>query len=189
MASLISIDPNVVPVAADQIQRWPDLWMAIAYTIARKSKDPRCPVGAVVVRDDLPLTVGFNGLPRAVEDDPAVLGDVEEKLRCICHAEENAICNAARAGISLKGATIYVTKFPCLACCKLIIQSGIARVYTDDTKFWDDDPDDKEHTRKIRFLRQAKIEVDAPFHPQFAKHSVKKIVTIDGTSPATIRAL
>jgi hypothetical protein len=62
---------------------------------------------------------------------------------------------------------IFVTKFPCLACCNVIAQAGIKRIYTHDHKYWDDDPSDRDHTRKPDLLKQARIKVDAPFHPDF----------------------
>jgi deoxycytidylate deaminase len=60
-----------------------------------------------------------------------------------------------------------VTKFPCLACCNAIIQAGIARIYTHDNRFWDDDPLDSDHRHKRAVLKQARIRVDAPFHPDY----------------------
>ena len=170
-----SPDP-VAPVAPLQplphIEDWGEYWLEMAMTAARKSKDPRCRVGAVIVRDNVVLSTGFNGFARQVFDDPSLLADAEEKLRLVCHAEQNAIHNAARLGVALEGATIYVSKFPCLACCNAIIQSGIREIHTHDTKFWDDDPADGDHSRKKSTLRQAGIKVDAPFHPEYAPKRV-----------------
>ena len=154
------------------IDRWEEYWMAMAFAAARKSKDPRCRVGAVIVRENIVLSTGFNGFARQVFDNPELLGDADEKLRLICHAEQNAILNAARLGVALEGATIYVTKFPCLACCNAIIQSGIREIYTHDTKFWDDDPADGDHSRKKSALRQAHITIHAPFHPEYLPQRV-----------------
>jgi dCMP deaminase len=140
----------------------------IAKVVSIKSKDPKCPVGAVIVSaDNVLLTTGFNGLPRGVHDDEETLLDADEKLRVICHAEYNAVMNAARIGVALQGATIYVTKFPCLACCNAIIQAGIKRIYTHDESFWNDDSVDEDHSRKKRVLHEGRIKVDAPFHPAF----------------------
>jgi len=151
------------------VDSWDEYFLNIAKVVSIKSKDPKCPVGAVIVsQDKIPLTMGFNGLPRGVHDDEQVLLDADEKLRVICHAEYNAIMNAARmGGCPLQGATIYVTKFPCLSCCNAIIQAGIRRIYTHDEEFWNDDPVDKDHSRKKRVLREARIEVAAPYHPAF----------------------
>jgi hypothetical protein len=116
----------------------------------------------------LPNFVLFGISPRGVDDVDTLLADVPEKLKMICHAEANAIMNAARIGVPLENATIYVTKFPCLSCCNAIIQAGISRIYTHDHRYWSDDPLDKEHFRKPIVLQPAGIQVDAPFHPDFS---------------------
>jgi dCMP deaminase len=170
-----------VAVEGDPIDSWDEYNLAIAATVSRKSKDPRCRVGAVIVRDHLVLSTGFNGLARDVHDDPVVLNDANEKLKMICHAEENAIYNAARLGVRLQGATIYVTKFPCLGCCNAIVQAGIARIYTHDDRFWDDDQADADHSRKRSLLRQSGIEIDAPYHHAYAT----KRVVVTKTAPVT----
>lgn len=151
------------------VETWDDYFLNIAKTVSIKSKDPRCPVGAVIVSEDnIILSTGFNGMARGVHDDEDILSDAVEKINVICHAESNAISNAARVGgRPLHGATIYVTKFPCLACCNDIIQAGIKRIYTHDDSFWDDDPADKDHSRKKRILHEAHVQVDAPFHTAF----------------------
>jgi Cytidine and deoxycytidylate deaminase zinc-binding region len=104
---------------------------------------------------------------------------VDEKLKWICHAEANAISNAARSGVSVMGSTIFVTKFPCFLCCNAIVQAGVKRIYTHDDRFWADDPVDGDkpeyrpslkrppHSRKRILLKQADIQVDAPNHPKY----------------------
>jgi dCMP deaminase len=150
------------------IDNWNDYFLHMAQAASIKSKDPKCPVGAVIVSEDnIVLSTGFNGLPRGVHDDEQTLLDADEKLRVICHAEHNAIMNAARIGVALQGASIFVTKFPCLACCNAIIQAGIGRIYTHDDSFWNDDRADEDHSRKKRVLHEARVEVDAPYHPAF----------------------
>lgn len=162
---------------SDFIENWDEYWYEGAIWASRKSKDPRCRVGAVIVSDGVMVSSGFNGLARNVFDDPLVLHDASEKLKWICHAEANSIFNAAREGVTLKGATIYVTKFPCFGCCNAILQAGITRIYTQDERYWNDDPADSDHSRKKSLLHQSKIEVDAPFHPDYAprKRTIKKL--------------
>jgi dCMP deaminase len=153
----------------EHVNSWDEyfLWMAVAASI--KSKDPRSCVGAVIVsKNNVVLATGFNGLPRGVHDDQELLNDAEEKLKVICHAEQNAILNAARLGVAVEGSAIYVTKFPCLACCNAIIQAGIVRIYTHDNCYWDDDPFDKDHSRKKMVFGQTHVKVDAPHHPDYA---------------------
>jgi dCMP deaminase len=158
-----------------KIDDWDEYFSIIAEAVKQKSKDTKCKVGAVIVSADrVVLSTGFNGLPRGVEDDKEILEDVDEKLKVICHAEQNAIINAARMGIAVRGASIYVTKFPCLACCNSIIQAGIKQIFTLDDWFWDNDPfdgvKDGNHWRKRRLLRsvQGQLEVDAPNHPEYS---------------------
>ena len=153
----------------ERVSSWDDYLLNIAKAVSTKSKDPKCVVGAVIASpDNVVLSTGFNGLARGVHDDEDILKDVEEKLKVICHAEQNAIVNAARIGVSIHGASIFVTKFPCLACCNAIIQAGITRVYPGDKKYWDDDPFDGDHSRKKSILRQTHLKVVAPNHPDYA---------------------
>src|SRR5579859_4101005 len=108
------------------VETWDEYFLNIAKVVSIKSKDPKCPVGAVIVSEDnVILSTGFNGMARGVYDNEDTLLDGEEKIKVICHAEGNAIMNAARVGgRPLQGTTIYVTKFPCIACCNAIIQAG-----------------------------------------------------------------
>jgi len=161
---------------------WDQYFLAIARAVAQKSKDPKCRVGAVIVSPDhLVLSTGFNGLARGVYDDQNLLESVDEKLKWICHAEANAISNAARSGVSVMNSTIFVTKFPCFLCCNAIVQAGVKRIYTHDDRFWAEDPVDGDepedehrptreeppHSRKRALLKQAGIQVDAPNHPDY----------------------
>jgi dCMP deaminase len=105
-----------------------------AYTARIKSKDPSSQIGAVIVGPDNQLiSAGFNGFPRGVDENAEYRWERPIKYEYVCHAEENAIYNAARHGIALRGATLYLAGFgpptvPCTHCAKAVIQSGIARV-------------------------------------------------------------
>ena len=95
-------------------------------------------VGAVIVKDKRILATGYNGAPMGVESCSEKGECLRKKLNIpsgtrheICfavHAEQNAICQAAKLGISVEGATIYVTHQPCTICTKMIINSGIKKV-------------------------------------------------------------
>ena len=170
-----------LPVLVDstqirRIEDWDTYFLEIAVAVSWKSKDPKCPVGAVVASSgDIVVSTGFNGYPRGDFDRDRLLVEEEEKLNWICHAEANAIFNAARAGTSLVGCKIYATKFPCLACCHAIIQAGIAEICTHDHRYWSDDPLDladerlglEQHDRKRTLLRASGVRVNAPFHPDW----------------------
>jgi dCMP deaminase len=169
------------------VDDWDRYFLCLAVAASIKSKDPRCQVGAVIVsKDQVVLSTGFNGFARGIDDDDTLLADVPEKLKVICHAEANSILNAARKGAALENATIFVTKFPCLACCNLIIQAGIKRIYTHDNRYWSDDPLDREHIRKPLLLQQAGVKVDAPYHPDFSL-SVRLAQTASQTEPVPSR--
>lgn len=107
-----------------------DQWyMAMLPVIASASKDRSVKIGAIIVGpDDEPRSFGYNGIPRNLNDEVAARHQRPEKYKWFEHAERNAIYNAARVGISLKGCTIYVTCMPCNDCMRGIIQVGITRV-------------------------------------------------------------
>lgn len=105
---------------------WNMRFLALAYEISRWSKDPSTQVGAVITRPDNTIaSMGYNGFPRKMIDDPARYEDREEKYDRIIHAEVNAILNSKE---DLNGYTLYITIPPCPRCAVQIIQSGITRV-------------------------------------------------------------
>lgn len=107
-------------------------FMPIAEAFAAMSKYDGTKVGAVVLgKHDEVLATGWNGAPRGsnadTPGDPR-LGDRRTRLAWACHAEANAVANAARTGASLAGSTLVVTHVPCASCAKLIVQAGITKV-------------------------------------------------------------
>jgi dCMP deaminase len=107
---------------------WTYRFLELAEHIATWSKDPSTKVGAVVVdKDRHIICTGFNGFPRGVRDDNR-LDDRDVKYLHICHAEENAIAQAARVGARLVGCRMYTSLFPCSRCARLIVQAGIKKV-------------------------------------------------------------
>lgn len=109
-------------------------FLPIARAVASLSKDPRTKVGAVILGPAFEIrSTGWNGFPRHVGDFNERWEDRETKYKYVCHAEANAITNAARMGTPLDGCTLLVTSlFPCQECAKLIIQSGIKTIYVPD---------------------------------------------------------
>ena len=95
------------------------------------SKDPSRKVGAIILARDSHqiLSTGFNGLCRK-HAETRERWESPAKYKWVCHAELNAVANAARAGISLDNSVCVVTLFPCANCCKALIQSGISHVVT-----------------------------------------------------------
>ncbi len=113
---------------------WDAYFMGLALLSSQRSKDPNTQVGACIVKENRILSMGYNGFPNGCSDDEFPWnreGDVlDVKNTYVCHAELNAILNSYE---NLRGATIYVTFFPCNECTKAIIQSGIKKVvYLDD---------------------------------------------------------
>jgi len=105
---------------------WDLRFLDLANYISNWSKDPSQKVGAVIVdKNRRVLSVGFNGLPRDVEDSPERLNNKELKLSLVVHAEVNAILFS---NCNLTGSTLYVSLAPCSRCAGLIIQSGISKV-------------------------------------------------------------
>lgn len=108
---------------------WDEYFMAIAREVATRSTCERKHVGAVIVRDKMILTTGYNGSIRGLPhcDDE---GHMMEEGHCVrtVHAEANAIVQAARNGVRLDGAHIYVTASPCFGCFKLIANAGLQRI-------------------------------------------------------------
>ena len=109
---------------------WDQYFMMIAVQAATRSTCDRKHVGAVIVRDKSILSTGYNGSVRGMAhcDD---VGHMMEAGHCIAtvHAEANAIIQAAKNGVAIDGADMYVTASPCWSCFKLIANSGIKRVF------------------------------------------------------------
>jgi len=118
--------------------KWHNRYIGLAKYVAGWSEDPRKKVGAVIVKDNRVLSIGYNGLPAGVEALPERL-EKPLKLEYIVHGEMNAILTAAKMGHGLEGSTIYCTFFPCPDCTKSIIQSGIKQIVTfmpDEKSSW-----------------------------------------------------
>jgi dCMP deaminase len=105
---------------------WDRRFMDLAKVIAEWSKDRSTRVGCVIVGPDNEIrSTGHNGFPRGVNDEVDERHSRPAKYSWTEHAERNAIYNAARAGIALKGCRMYLPWFPCMDCARAIIQSGI----------------------------------------------------------------
>ncbi len=131
------------------MDKWDKRFMEMTETIATWSscfKENRN-VGAVIVKNKRILTTGYNGAPAGLpsckdrKECLRVLKNIESgthhELCYAIHAEQNAIIQAAKMGVSIEGATLYCTHQPCVICSKMIINAGIVRVvyknaYPDD---------------------------------------------------------
>ena len=119
-------------------QKYIDAHMAVAETYASLSTAVRLKVGAIVVKDDRIISIGYNGMPsgwdnncedEVVDSFAGFEGAIHNtRLRTkpeVLHAETNAIAKLAKSNESGLGATMFITHAPCLDCAKLIYQSGI----------------------------------------------------------------
>lgn len=123
-------------------------YMQMAEIWAKNSYCKRRQVGALLVKDNMIISDGYNGTPSGFEN---VCEENGVTKPYVLHAEANAISKVAKSGNSSAGATLYVTASPCIECAKLIIQCGIKRVvYKDEYRLTDG----------IDLLARAGIEVE-----------------------------
>ncbi len=142
-----------------------EVFMEIAYTWSKRATCLRRRVGAVIAKDKQQLTAGYNGAPRGVPHCAEMGGCLRAKLGIpsgqraeICrgtHAEQNAITQAAKFGISIEGSTLYCNTFPCVICAKMILNAGITTVIYDSDY---DDPLSKEILGQQTLLKLIRYE-------------------------------
>ena len=121
------------------MNKWDIAHLDTAHTYARLSTARRAKVGAVIVKDNRIISIGYNGMPSGwdnkcedvVREDEIGFQVIKTKPE-VLHAETNAIAKVARSSESSEGSTLYTTLSPCLDCAKLIYQAGITRVVYDD---------------------------------------------------------
>jgi len=124
-------------------------YIEMAQVWAKNSYCKRRKVGALLVKDRMIISDGYNGTPSGFENICEDENGVTKPY--VLHAEANAITKVAKSGNSSAGATLYVTAAPCVECAKLIIQAGITRVvYQDEYRLTDG----------VDLLKRAGIEVD-----------------------------
>ncbi len=117
---------------------WDEYFMQITELVASRATCLRRKVGAIIVKDKRILATGYNGPPSGLPHCDELGGCLRDKLNVpsgerheisrAVHAEQNAIIQAARFGVSIDGATMYVTNHPCFICAKMIINAGIKKI-------------------------------------------------------------
>jgi dCMP deaminase len=107
-------------------ERFKEFFMEMAKRTSWLSRATRLKVGAVIVKDDRIISIGYNGMPAGWDNTCEIDGVTRPE---VLHAETNAIAKLAKSTESGKDATMFVTCAPCLDCAKLIYQSGITEVY------------------------------------------------------------
>lgn len=117
---------------------WDEYFIEIVNVVKKRSTCKRRQVGALIVQDNMIVSMGYNGAPKTLEHCIDIERCRREELNVpsgqrheICiglHAEQNSIIQASNSGTKLNGATMYVTHHPCIICSKMIINSGIKKV-------------------------------------------------------------
>ena len=132
-------------------------YMDVAESFAKLSSAVRLQVGAIVVKDDRIISIGYNGMPTGwdnccediIRTDEVGFQVTKTKAE-VLHAETNAVAKLAKSSESGLGATMFVTHAPCIDCAKLVYQSGIATVYYKN---------DYRSTQGIQFLTKSGVKV------------------------------
>lgn len=118
---------------------WDHYFLTITRQVAERSTCKRAKVGAVIVREKNILATGYNGAPAGlahctevgclIYESKTPSGEIEENCYRTIHAEINAIAQAAKNGVSIRDAAIYVTHTPCIHCMKVLINTGIKQIF------------------------------------------------------------
>lgn len=118
---------------------WDQYFMTITRQVAERSTCTRAKVGALIARDKNILASGYNGSPAGmphctdvgclVYSSTTPTGELEENCFRTIHAEINAIAQAAKNGASIRDADIYITHTPCIHCFKVLINTGVRRIF------------------------------------------------------------
>lgn len=147
---------------------WDEYFMTITYLVRERATCLRRKVGAIAVKDKRILATGYNGAPMGMKHCDELGGCLRDKLNIpsgerieisrAVHAEQNVVAQAARFGIPLDGATIYVTNFPCVTCSKILIDAGIKEiVFAEDYNDWLSKEMLKDSKIKVRQFKLKKI--------------------------------
>ncbi|NPA35423.1 MAG: dCMP deaminase family protein [Chlorobi bacterium] len=124
-------------------------YLAMARVWSYNSYCKRRQVGALIVKDKMIISDGYNGTPSGFENE---CEDENNKTKpYVLHAEANAITKVAHSNNSSEGATLYVTSSPCIECAKLIIQAGIKRVVFSE---------EYHSAEGVKLMKRANIKVD-----------------------------
>ena len=111
---------------------WDEYFMSVALLISARSSCDRLHVGCVLVKDNRIIASGYNGF---LPGQPHTSVVRENHEQATVHAEQNAICDCAKRGVSCEGATAYITHYPCIICTRLLLASGIKDIkYLEDYK-------------------------------------------------------
>ena len=121
-------------------QKFIDAYMDVAERFAKLSSAKRLQVGAIIVKDDRIISIGYNGMPAGwtneceevveIQEDGGIITKTKDE---VIHAEANAIAKLARGSESGDGSTMFLTHAPCIHCAKQVYTAGIKKVYYRNT--------------------------------------------------------
>lgn len=141
------------------MSNWDSYFIELAKHAATRSKDRSTKVGCVIVGPDNEIrSTGYNGFPRGINDEAPERHERPAKYLWTEHAERNAIYNAARCGVSLKGCRAYLPWFPCMDCARAIVQSGIVELIAQQPDL-DDAKWGKEFAAALQMFSEAGVAV------------------------------
>lgn len=136
--SAVEVEPSK---KKDSRPSWDEYFMSLAEQVETRTTCLRRPVGSVIVKDRRILATGYNGVPSGLRHCSETgclrqqMGVPSGQRHEICrglHAEQNAIIQAAKHGINIQGASIYITTQPCAVCAKMLINAGITEIIYKD---------------------------------------------------------
>ena len=111
---------------------WDEYFKKICLVTKERSSCHRLQVGCLLVKDNRIISQGYNGFLPGCPHKSIVRDNHEQST---VHAEQNAICDCAKRGVNCNGSIAYITHYPCIICCKLLLASGIKEIkYIDDYK-------------------------------------------------------
>ena len=111
---------------------WDEYFKEIVQVTAKRSSCSRLHVGCILVKDNRIISQGYNGFLPGCPHESIVRNNHEQST---IHAEQNAITDCAKRGVSCNNSTVYITHYPCINCCKLLLASGIKSIkYINDYK-------------------------------------------------------
>ena len=105
---------------------WKDYFTEIVKLVSKRSPCTRLNVGCVLVKDNRIISTGYNGFLPGAEHKSIVRDNHEQAT---CHAETNSIADCSKRGVSTLGSEAYITHYPCINCFKILVASGISKIF------------------------------------------------------------
>ena len=132
MNRIIEFEDKIKELTTNNRLSWDEYFMSLCLLTASRSPSKKLKVGALIVKDNRIISSGYNGFPAGL---PHISIERDNHEQNTIHAEQNAISDAAKRGVSVNESTIYITHYPCINCLKYILSSGISTIkYLHDYK-------------------------------------------------------